>query len=97
MVLEQWWGEDYRLLPLNVKNLLKDIGYRLEHSAEGTGGESQKASWEDTKESITYIATVKTWSKIRILFLIVLDVEICYFVKPYASIIRALTEIGWGH
>lgn len=31
-------------LPLNVKNLLKDIGYRLEHSAEGTGGESQKAS-----------------------------------------------------
>lgn len=43
-------------LPLNVKNLLKDIGYRLEHSAEGIGsGESQKSFRENTKESITYI------------------------------------------
>lgn len=31
-------------LPLNVKNLLRTIGYRLEHSAERTGGESQIAS-----------------------------------------------------
>lgn len=34
--------------------------------------------------------------KNQILFPIVLDVEIYYFVKAYASI-TALTEIGWGH
>lgn len=33
--------------PLNVlKNLLKNMGYRLKHSIEGASGESQKASLE---------------------------------------------------